>query len=394
MDDLHIELYRPELAEDALAIRNAIFPPIGLEEWLKTTTMSGVVAYLGDEVVGCIPMDRRAFLLAPGVSVPVVFENAVGTREDLRSQGIGTAMIRAAREYLSDEVDALMVYRGAERSPGYRFYARTGHQDMLYLRPAHWAQPCGSSGHVGVGGPEEIDAEAEAIHRVFGATYHAHGGFPPRSVGYQGRQLRHQIYAVLPQETLYFRYPKSGELQAYCIAGIRTGARAEAVVMLQELAAASAEAARMLLDGIGAYASGRGCAVSCQTGHDDPFHHLLLSMGFDEGPRSLMLLAQPLDLQRLFLRTCEHPELLEDLRISVWTPALDAVLYEGPCAKVDVCIEAKSGQLARMLCRRLDVHWATEQGIISIRNATGDIVHRLSAARPLSHWTYHALDYI
>ena len=394
MDNLRIELYSPELAEDALAIRNAIFPPIGLEEWLKTTTMSGVVAYLGDEVVGCIPMDRRDFLLAPGVSVPVVFENAVGTRENLRSRGIGTAMIRAAREYLSDRVDALMVYRGAERSPGYRFYARTGHHDMLYLRPARWTQPSGNCGHVGVGGPEEIDAEAEAIHRVFCATYHGHGGFPPRFAGYQGRQLQHHIYVVLPQETLYFRYPESGELQAYCIAGIRTGARAEAVVMLQELAAISGEAAQVLLEGIGAYSGGRGCEVSCQTGYDDPFRHLLLSMGFEEGLRSLMLLAQPLDLQRLFLRTCEHPELLEDLRIRVWTPALDAVLFEGPSARVNVCIEAKSGQLARMLCRRVDVHWAAEQGIITIRNATGDIVHRLSAARPLSRWTYHPLDYI
>jgi len=393
MDGLRIVEYTPELAVDALTIRNAIFPPISLEDWLKTTTMSGVLAYLDDEVVGCIPMDRREMLLAPGVTIPVVFENAVGTRDDMRSKGIGSAMIRAARRYLGDRVDALMVYRGAERSPGYRFYVKSGHHDMLYLRTVRWEPAAGGEGGA-AGGLDEIAADAEAIHQVFSATYAGYAGFAPRHVGYQRRQLDHQIYTVLPQETLYFRYPAVGDVEAYCIAGVRTGDRADGTMALLEMGARGSEAASTLLEEVGAEARGRGLVVTGYTSYDDPFRDLLRATGFMESPRGLMILAQPIDPQRLFGRTCDAPELLEDLRITAWTPRMEALLHEGAGARTDVCIEAKSAELARLLCRRLDVHSAAEQGIITVRNGTEDVLRRLSEARPLARWTYHAIDYI
>ena len=78
----------PEDVDDILQVRNAIFPPLTPEEYLADPTMTCSIAYLDGEPVGAIPLSVRQFRLAPGVVVGAAFENAVGTREDMRSRGI------------------------------------------------------------------------------------------------------------------------------------------------------------------------------------------------------------------------------------------------------------------------------------------------------------------
>ena len=109
LEDLICRECRPEDTADVLQVRNAIFPPITEEDWDQYyPQMTAVLAYLGDEPVGAIPLDEREFLLAPGLSVPVAFENAVGVKEEYRSRGIGTAMIEVAGEFMADRCDLHM----------------------------------------------------------------------------------------------------------------------------------------------------------------------------------------------------------------------------------------------------------------------------------------------
>ncbi len=395
LDGLRVVEYTPELAEDALRIRNAIFPTVTLEDWLRTTSMRGSLAYLGDEVVGCIPMDQREFLVAPGTPIAVIFENAVGTREDMRSKGIGTAMIQAAREFLADRIDVMMVYRGAERSPGYRFYVKSGHYDMIYVRHTAWGEPRGGSQGVTMGGVDEIDADREGIHAAFAATYGGIAGFPRRYSGYQSTQLRHHIYSVLPQSRLLFRYPAQGELEAYCIVGARTAEGADPSLAILEMASRTGpEAMRPVLEAVGAEAASRQVAVTRYTSHDDPFRLLAREMGFVEGLRQFMVMAQIIRPQALCEKTCTDLSLLADLKINVWTPTVDYVLHEGPEARREITIEAKDTELTRLLCRRLDVRWAIERDIISVRGGTPDISQRLGDAFAFSPWVYHHIDYI
>lgn len=395
MEDLRVVEYKPELAEDALEIRNAIFPPLTLEQWLAADTMTGSIAYLDDEPVGCIPMEQRDFLVAPDTPIRVIFENAVGTREDMRAKGIGTAMIQAAREFLSDRIDMMMVYRGGERSIGYRFYVKSGHQDMIYLRHMRWEEPPGSPKGVAIGGLDEIAADADAIHATFSATYGNIAGYPPRSSGYQRAQLEHQIYVVLPQETLYFRYPVSGELEAYCIGAIRKGDRGDGTIWLLEMASRTGEdGIRKVLSAVGAEAAARNIAVTRSTSHEDPFRMIAREMGFTEGPRGMMIMAQIVRPQVLFEKVCHDMSLVADLKINVWTPTVDYTLYEGPQASTQITIEAKDAELIRMLCRRLDVQWAIERDIISVQNGTPEIAERLGRALPFAPWAYHHLDYL
>ena len=108
----------PDDVDDVLAVRNAIFPPLTPEQWFADPTMTCAMAYLDGEPVGAIPLSERDFKIAPGAVIKTAFENAVGTREDMRSKGVGTAVISAAKEFLAGRCDELMIYRGAERSPG------------------------------------------------------------------------------------------------------------------------------------------------------------------------------------------------------------------------------------------------------------------------------------
>ena len=393
-EGLRVVEYTPELAEDALAVRNAIFPPIPLEEWLTATSMTGALAYLGDEVVGCIPMDRRDFLIAPRTPARVLFENAVGTREDMRSKGIGTAMIRGAKRFLADRIDAMLVYRGAERSRGYRFYANSGHHDLVYLRHSRWAEPSGSARGTAIGGLAEIEADAAGIHAAFAATYDRIAGYPVRSAGYQRRQMDSHIYMVLPHDFVYVRYPVQGELEAYCIAGVRGKATREPTVAVLEMATRTGDGIREVLSALGVEAGGRQMPVTRHTSQDDPFRLLTRGLGFVESPRQTMILGQIVRPQILFEKACTDLQLVADLKINVWTPTEDYTLYEGPGAKTEVTVEAKDTAIARLLCRRLDVRSAVAHDVISVRDGTPDITYRLASALPFSPWVYHHLDYI
>ena len=137
---------RPEDTADVLEVRNPIFGPLSEENWDRYwPRMTAALAYLDGEPVGAIPLDQRDFVVAPQVSVPVAFENAVGVKEEYRGRGIGAAIIQAAREFMADRCDLLMVYRGAERTAGYRFYHKSGHRDLLYLAQVRWDPPSGLS---------------------------------------------------------------------------------------------------------------------------------------------------------------------------------------------------------------------------------------------------------
>jgi len=126
----------------------------------------------------------------------VAFEHGVGVKEEYRSQGIGTAMIQAAREFMADRCDLLMVYRGAERSPGYRFYIKSGHQDLLYTRPVKWEPPADLSSQA-----ERIDAETLYEHEdeilpIYNHAYASCGGHPPRQPGYWRQALGGMIFCL------------------------------------------------------------------------------------------------------------------------------------------------------------------------------------------------------
>lgn len=394
MDSFCCREYRSADVHDLLGIRNAIFPPLSVEQWLATEPeMTAALAYRGDECVGAIPLEQRDFQVAPGAVIRTAFENAVGTREDMRSKGVGSAMIGAAREFLADRCDMLMVYRGGERTNGYNFYVKSGHRDLIYLRTATW-QPTETETSGAVLDHEALYAEEEAVYRTFMATYSGYAGFPPRYVGYWREALSRMIYHVIPQETLYVRYPALGPLQAYVIAGQRDGRFGNEALIVDEAAATSPQAMAQAYLCLGAEALRRGLKVRDYLSHEHPWSGLYRQLGFEENPRELMMMGQIIRPQELFRKVCLAPELIGDLRVKAWTPTWDCVLSEGTCANREITIEAKDEYLIRLLTRRLNLQAAVETDLVSVHGGTAEAVGRLSQAFPYAPWVYLHLDYL
>jgi len=385
--------YRPEDVEDLLAIRNAIFPPLTVEQWRRAEpAMTAVLAYLNGEPVGAIPLDQRDFQVAPGALVKTAFENAVGTREDMRSRGIGSAMIATAKEFLADRCDLLMVYRGAERSRGYHFYVKTGHRDLIYVREASW-QPVVGSASAAILSLDDLYAEEEAVYAAHQRTYAGYGGFPPRFVGYWHKAMTAMIYEVLPQETVYVRFPPKGELQGYLLAGYKYLRSAEEPWIIQDIAGEPAAVRECLLT-LGAMAAQQGRRVMIYLSREHPWLELCRALGFQESLRHFMIMGQWIRPQELVQKTCVDLNLLRGLRIRAWTPSWDGVLWEDTPVRKDITIEAKEDLLLRLLCRRLDLWRCVEMDLVSLQNGDEATARRLSAAFPYAPWTYLHMDYI
>jgi hypothetical protein len=128
---MQIYEYRPKEIEELLAFRNSMFTPVTPAQW-RAMDCTGIVAREVDQLVGFIPLQYRQQCLNARISVPVVYENAVGVAEGKRGQGIGTKMIDAGAAFIADRADLMLVVRGGERSQGYRFYRKSGHSDLMY----------------------------------------------------------------------------------------------------------------------------------------------------------------------------------------------------------------------------------------------------------------------
>jgi len=104
---LEVREYRPEDAAAALALRNAVFSPIGPEHWPQSQTAA--VALLDGRMVGVIPFTIRDFEIAPGVAIRGAFANSVAVAEGYRDRGIGTRMMAEARSFLPRRAEAMFV---------------------------------------------------------------------------------------------------------------------------------------------------------------------------------------------------------------------------------------------------------------------------------------------
>jgi len=387
------EMRWPDEIPAMLSIRNAIFPPISHEDWLRYPSDTAAMAFLDGIPIGAIPLDQRRFQVAPGKVIDTAFEHAVGTRADFRSRGVGGAMIEAAAEFLRGRAEALMVYRGAERSAGYRFYEKSGHRDLVYMRTLSRPPGAVQGADVAVGSREDVLAAAPELLRVYQAAFADFGGFPPRDGGSWERALDDMIFTVIPQEIIFVRYPAAGELQAYVIASVRTGVRASEAVTILEAAATSTDAAREAIRGICAEGARRGWPVNTIACVDSPYRMVMRELGFVEGTRHTMSMGQVIAPARLFEKVCADTDAIAELRINAWSPTHDWTLWEGPDARREITVVGKELLLHRLLMRRLDVGAAVAGDLLTIRGEQADDRERLAAALPYCPWEYHTIDW-
>jgi len=312
----------------------------------------------------------------------------------MRGKGIGSAVIRAAKTFLAGRCDELMVYRGGERTDGYRFYVKSGHRDLLFLRPLTLAEPQRCEANVAVEGLAWIEALQPELLACFEATYGTFGGFPRRHATYWTQQLGSQIYEVLPQQAFVVRHPASGPLAAYALAGRRTREDQRDHLSILEVAGFGEGAIEQALLGLQDLAAREGASVRTLTSAEDPHLPTFRRLGFTEHGRSTMIMGQPLSPAELFAKACADESALDGLRVDFWAPFADGTLYEGVDAARSVALEGKDEVIYRLLNRRLDVAAAVRTEWLTVRGGTPDIVDRLAAAFPYTPWAYHHIDYV
>ena len=398
MEGIEYREMQPDDVFSALALRNEVFAEaqVTQRDW-EQDNMVASIAVLEGEVVGAIPLALRKTVIAPGVTITAAFENSVGTREELRSQGIGTGMIAEARQFLAGRADALFVYRGDERSDGYRFYANTDHYDLLYSRHYRYGSPETSYLPPGVtlAGKESIILNMERLEAIFNSTYGRFGGYPSRREDYWQRAMASSIYAEFPTDFSFVHIIQSDELLGYAICGVRT-TRHNGMADVLEMATLGGDLsiAHRILTGVASVAGERKLGVDIQASDADPFVPLFHSNGFLPEPRGTIIMGQVIDVPEFFNAHWSERFELHNTALIVSTPREEYTLIDPEIRQNTLTLEMKEEMLHRWLLGRLDLRARLAEGSVTTYGASAQLVERLCDAIPYTPWAYHFIDWI
>ncbi|MEA3247334.1 MAG: GNAT family N-acetyltransferase, partial [Gemmatimonadota bacterium] len=388
---------RDEDLPTAHALHNDVFPPVPLEEmrrWMSRADVTAGVAVRDGEVVGEIPLHVRRFVIRPGVTARLAFEHSVCVREDMRGQGVGSAIQQEIRRFIASRADVLGVYRGAERSPAYNYYRDNGLADCCYVREWILDDPA----RVAYDPPELSDASAvldraEQFAAVFDDAYAHAGGYEQRLPGFyetaftqlEATELRTRYHALVAEGAAGPR--------GHCILGLSP----DGTLQIMELATRGrcpATADRLLREAC-AVAADAGGAVRAMLHDGGVYRPVFEALGFIPQPRGEMIMADPLDPERLANLTWAPQAELADVLVRVWTPEEEAVVHRpGGEPTREMTLEMKHGEAVRWLMSRLDLRGAVRSETVTCRGVRPGDVEALSRAIPFTPWEYQVIDHI
>lgn len=388
----------PEDVAGALALRNGVFAdhPVTATDWAGDGMLAAIAVAEG-EVVGAIPLAMRELTIAPGLAIAAPFENSVGTRAPLRGRGVGAGMIAAARTFLGGRADGLFVYREGERTPGYRFYAKTGHHDLMATRSYRLAASAVGGGDepAVLHGAEAIAAAATRLLPLFASAYGRFGGYPRRSEAFWRRALASSIFAELPTDVFLVQTLDDAVVAGYALVGIRTK-HADGWVHVMELATRAADPAlaQRTLSAVAVFAAARGLGVEMAVSDEDPTVPALRAAGFAAEPRGTFLMGQLLAPAAFFARHWRRRVPLGGVGLRVATELRDHLLAEPGAGFPTLTLEMKEGTLHHWLLARTDLAGRLREGTVTAYGAPDAILDGVASGIPRTPWAYHALDWI
>jgi len=391
---LRIYEYDEREIDELLPFRNGIFGQINRDHWFAMNN-TGVVAREGDELAGFIPLQYRQQKLNARVSIPVVYENAVGVAEGLRGQGIGTAMIDEAAQFMRDRVDALMVIRGGERSDGYRFYRKSGHSDLMYacwyyLDPeVEW--PAADERGLAVVDREHwlgLEPQLLALHEQ---RYGHFGGGRRREPGYWRTILDGHVYCEHPR-WLATLTNETGRLAGYLVA-VQGDWATQKQVYVYEVVGRDDDAMERLVRYARRFSADGRLNVPLVS-LSNPVRSLLRQLGFAEGESTSQVMARILRPERIFSRLAGDSDLLDTLSLTVATPHRTVEVNEPEQPRYAVRLETKDGMFARLFCCRLDLEAALDMELVRWRDPDPGLRRELSRVFALCEWVQWYTDYV
>jgi len=387
--------YQPQDADAVRDLLNVVFSraymsPEGWARW-TASDFTTPVALADGTPVGAIPLYRRTYRVAPDAEVVAWVEHRVGVVEELRDQGFGSGMQSCAKEFLRGRGDILLVYRGAERSKGYRFYEKNGLHDVSYPFAVVLDPIEGATEGARWMSEEEFFAKDDLWCEIFTECYGRFGGYPSRRAGY----LEEIIGTVMWQEAMRHEF-------SYCVAeeggkplGYLVLGRRQEVLQVMELAVrgGAVEPAKRLLT----TARGRGAPVRCYASHGTLAAAALREMGAEFPPRergAMMLMVHILDIESTGPKAWRDVPALRDVEVRVWTPEREGVIHRPEVPRRTLTLELKEHMLSRLLMRRLDVAVAVEEERITLRGDEPGDADALAKALAHCPWVYHPIDYL
>jgi GNAT superfamily N-acetyltransferase len=392
--DLNIYEYDPRELDEVLAFRNAIFGNVTPAQW-EIMNCTAVVAREGERLVGFIPLQFREQVLRPGVTIPVVYENAVGVLDGMRGRGVGTQMMDEAARFIADRVDALMVIRGGERSDGYRFYRKTGHGDVSYARsyvlPPETVWPLVED--EGISALERADwlALEPDLLALYERRYGRFGGGQRRATGYWRMILEGHVYSARRWWLIALR-SSTDRLLGYLVASLGLWDSSPDLYLYELVAEDEAAAVRLLC-----YA--RRLATEGQyrvhyASLANPICPLLRRLGFVAEGTTPHIMARLLRPDRIFQRLASGSNLLPTLSLTVSTPHRTLAVNDPPDPRYTVHLETKESLLSRLFCCRLDLDAAIDVDLVRWDGTDVGLRRELCQVFAFADWVQWFTDYV
>jgi hypothetical protein len=391
---MRIYEYTAQEEAELLAFRNAIFNDVTPAQW-QAMGCTGIVAREAGELVGFIPLQYRQQCLNARISVPVVYENAVGVAEGRRGRGIGTQMMDVGAQFISDRADLMLVIRGGERSQGYRFYRKSGHSDLTYacwyyLEP-QVAWPTVDEAEISVVGREEWLGLEPQLLELYQHKYGLYGGGRQRNAGYWRAVLDGHVYAG-SKRWLVTLTGASQRVLGYMVAAQGLWSSQEAVCVYEVIGEDWTCVERLLR--YGRRFAGSEQYVVPLVSLANPIRPLLRRMRFAEGESGPHVMARLLRPDRIWSRLAKGSRLLDTLSLTVVTPHRTIEVNQPSNPHHHVRLETKEHFSARLFCCRLDLDAALDMELVRWRNPDPGVRRELCAILAPCDWVQWYTDYV
>jgi hypothetical protein len=356
---------------------------------------TAAVARDGEELVGFIPLQYREQCLRPGLTVPVVYENAVGVAEGRRGEGIGSRMMNAAAGFIRDRADALFVIRGGERSEGYRFYRKTGHGDLSYMcfynLPPEVSWPAAAEAGIEVLDRDRwLELEPQLL-ALYEQHYGRFGGGWQRAPGYWRTILDAHVYRDRKWWLITLGAGPE-RVRGYLVASYGLWDASPDLVVYEVVGEDDGAVAALLRDAR-ARANGERFRVP-YVSLANPVRPLLLQMGFEESESSPHIMARILRPDRMFERLAAGSNLLDTLALTVSTPHRALAVNTPPDPRYTVRLEMKESLLSRLFCCRLDLEAALETEMVRWNGRDLALKRELCEVFAFADWVQWFTDYV
>ena len=379
---------RGEIGE-MLTFRNAGFWPVSREQW-EAMGCVAVVVRKGEKLCGAIPLQFREHMINGRVSVPVVFENAVQVDKKMRSKGIGGAMLDEAERVLRNRIDAFCVYRGGERSDGYRFYRKAQHGDLYYVCWLRLERPKGENNGVEMLQAQEAVALERGLLAEFKRCYGGFGGYWRREKGYFEKILASHVYRS--EDWRLFVQRRLKQVLGYAM--VHGQDPMSEGFGIYDFAASTGAGQRALLGKIEWAARREKKRVAMLANREHPVFAPLLGRGYEATEYTPFTMGRIVRADRIFARLAGRSRLREELYLGAATPHRDVVLNRPARPKYWATLHLKESMLTRLLFCRLDMGNALRTNLIRLSPVPRGVETALGKVFEFCPWVYFGMDYV